>query len=371
MSDKSKSELTDLRGRIDAIDIELLRLLSERLEAARSIGRLKAATGARVLDTSREFDVLDRLIRANRSGDLRDKDLLRIYGNIISAARELQRSESADATAPLLYAVFGKPIGHSLSPLMHSAAFWATGYKGTYIAVEANDASQIANGIKAMGIKGGSVTIPHKTTVIPHLDEIDQTAEKIGAVNTIVNKDGKLKGYNTDSVGLVRALNDKADLDGKEVLLMGAGGAARAAVVGIQEAGGRVTICNRSEERGTQMADELSCNIQPFEKLAQLKTDILINATPVGMTPNEDASVVPVNILRKGMLVMDLVYNPIQTRLLKDAAGAGCDTIDGSEMFVYQGARQFELWTGLEAPVDIMRLFVRAALKDRKNMSDQ
>jgi shikimate dehydrogenase len=363
MSDPSKTELAVLRDRIDAIDAELVELINERLAAARSIGRLKAVSGTGVLDARRELGVLERLLDANPGGDLGNSDLLRIYQSIISAARGLQRDGSREIDSPELYAVFGNPVGHSLSPMMHAAAFWATGYNGTYFAVEVQSADQITSGIKALEIRGGSVTIPHKISVIPFMDALDETARKVGAVNTILNQDGKLKGFNTDCHGVVRALSDRIDLPGKKVTLVGAGGAARAAAVGIQDAGGQVTICNRTAKSGARMADELYCSFQPLDKLSQLATDILINATPVGMTPAEDASVVPEDTLRADMLVMDLIYSPIQTRLLKDAAAAGCDTIDGSEMFIYQGACQFELWTGLDAPVDIMRLFVHAALK--------
>ena len=363
MPDKSKTELAILRDRIDAVDIELLELLNERLAAARSIGRLKAASGTGILDTGRELAVLQRLIAANPQGELGNSDLLRIYKSIISAARGLQHKGSGKIDCPELYAVFGNPVGHSLGPIMHAAAFWAAGYNGTYFAVEVRSADQITSGVRALGIRGGSVTIPHTISVIPLMDELDETARKVGAVNTILNQDGKLKGFNTDCHGVARALSDNMDLTGKKVVLVGAGGAARAAAVGIQDAGGQVAICNRTGKSGSRMADELNCSFYPLDKLSQLTADILIHATPVGMTPAADESVVPEDALRPGMLVMDLVYSPIQTRLLKDAAAAGCDTIDGSEMFIYQGACQFELWTGLDAPVDIMRLFVHAALK--------
>jgi len=363
MPEKSGYALAALRDRIDAIDNNILQLLNDRLDAARSIGRLKAKCGKRVLDSSREVAVLDRLMRANREGDLADGDLLCIYKNIISTARRLQQTATAPARAPSLYAVFGHPVGHSLSPLMHRAAFWATGDDGTYFAVEAESPEHITNGIRALGIRGGSVTLPYKTAVMAHLDDVDQTARKIGAVNTILNQHGRLKGWNTDSEGVVSALQAVTGLSNKDVVVVGAGGAARAAAAGIQEAGGQVTICNRTASHGVRLAEELGCSFSPLESLPGRGADILIHATPVGMAPQKSESVIPAAVLRRGMLVMDLVYTPMQTRLLRDAAAAGCETIDGSEMFVRQGARQFELWTGKAAPVDIMRLFVHAALK--------
>ena len=367
MSDKSKSDITDLRDQIDAIDVEIFNQLSKRLTVAKSIGLNKAKSDTCVLDIRREYEVLKKVLAANSDDALANSDLLQIYRSLISASRKLQQKETPRIEAPALFAVFGNPIGHSLSPLMHAAAFWATDYNGNYFPVEAKTASQISNGIKAFGLKGASVTIPHKTSVIQHLDELDETARKTGAVNTIVNQNEKLQGFNTDGTGVVRALNGAIDISEKNVVLVGAGGAARAAAVGIKDAGGFVTICNRNDENGARLADELNCRYISFGKLLQFDIDILINATPVGMTPFEDVSVVPAEVFRKGMLVMDMVYNPIQTKLLKDAAEAGCETIDGSEMFIHQGALQYELWTGMEAPVDIMRLFVHAALKDRKN----
>ena len=365
MPDTLKTDLADLRDRIDRVDIRILEQLRERLAVSRSIGLAKAKSRARILDTRREYDVLKKVLASNFDGALADSDLLQIYKSLISASRKLQQRKARKAEAPALFAVFGDPIGHSLSPLMHTAAFWASGYNGTYFPVEVKSASQIATGIEAFGLKGGSVTIPHKTAIIPYLDELDEIAQRTGAVNTIVNQNEKLKGFNTDCAGVVRALSDIIDLKGKSVALVGAGGAARAAAVGIKGSGAHVTISNRTEENGARLAGDLNCRFISIEKLSQLDADILINATPVGMTPFEDGSVVPAEVFRKGMLVMDMVYSPIQTRMLKEAAKAGCDTIDGSEMFIYQGALQFELWTGMEAPVDIMRLFVQAALQDR------
>ena len=249
---------------------------------------------------------------------------------------------------------------------MHNAAFWATGYNGTFMAVESKESGNIVSGIKALGIQGASITIPHKETVVSKLDELDPQAKKMGAVNTIVNRNGKLKGYNTDGEGLLRALRTKTEIQNTHFVILGAGGAARAAAFSISAAGGTVTICNRSAMSGGHLAAELKCKYIRIEELTMVESDVLINTTPVGMSPNEGVSVVPSGVLHSGMIVMDVVYNPLRTRLLLDAAAAGCETIDGSEMFIHQGARQFEIWTDLEAPVDIMRLFVHAALEDRK-----
>jgi shikimate dehydrogenase len=371
MPEKTRPALTELRDRIDAIDSRILQLLNERLDAARSIGRLKAKEGKKVLDASREAAVLARLVRANREGDLADIDLLGVYKSIIRAARRLQHKAALRARTPSLYAVFGNPVGHSLGPLMHQAAFWATGCDGAYFAVEAEAPEQITNGIRTLGIRGGSVTLPFKTAVMSCLDDVDDTARKIGAVNTILNQHGRLKGWNTDGEGVVKALQTVTGLSNKSAVVVGAGGAARAAIAGIQSAGGRVIVCNRTASHGARLAKAFGCRFELLESLPDMRVDILIHATPVGMTPRKTESLIPAEALRPGMLVMDLVYTPRKTRLLREAAAAGCDTIDGSEMFIRQGARQFELWTGMAAPVDVMRLFVHAALKEKRGVGDQ
>jgi shikimate dehydrogenase len=194
------------------------------------------------------------------------------------------------------------------------------------------------------------------------LDEVEETARRIKAVNTIVNTAGRLQGYNTDVSGAIRALKEKTPLAGRAVAILGAGGAARSVAFGIVAEGGRVTIFNRAAGRGAKLADELQAE---FRLLSDFKADpyeIMVNATPLGMTPRADEMPVAVEKLRPGLVVMDIVYNPLKTRLLREAAGAGCTTIDGLSMFVHQGARQFELWTGVKAPVDIMRMTVEAEL---------
>jgi shikimate dehydrogenase len=194
------------------------------------------------------------------------------------------------------------------------------------------------------------------------LDEVEETARRIKAVNTIVNANGRLQGYNTDVSGAIRALKDKTPLTGRAVAILGAGGAARAVAFGILAEGGRVTIFNRAAERGAKLADELQAEFRPLSEFKADPYTIMVNTTPVGMTPRADATPVAAETLRPGLVVMDIVYNPLKTRLLREAACAGCTTVDGLSMFVHQGAQQFELWTGLKAPVDIMRMAVEAEL---------
>ncbi|MBR9980638.1 MAG: shikimate dehydrogenase [Desulfatitalea sp.] len=266
-------------------------------------------------------------------------------------------------TRTRLFGVIGAPVGHSLSPAMHNAALQAMGYGAVYLAFHVTDPAGALAGMRALGIGGLSITIPHKVAIIDSLDELDPLAHRIGAVNTVVPRDGLLIGFNTDCFGAVAALKETIDPAGQQVALLGAGGAARAVGFGLMDAGARVTLFNRSAGRGDDLARTLGVDCHPLNELRHHQADILINTTSLGMRPETARTPVPPNCLRPGMVVMDIVYNPLETRLLRDARAAGCDTIDGVAMFVYQGARQIELWTGRTAPVDIMRRAVLAGLK--------
>jgi shikimate dehydrogenase len=261
-----------------------------------------------------------------------------------------------------LYGIIGYPIGHSLSPAMHNSAFAEKGINAVYVAFETEDPEGALKGVRALGIGGVSVTIPHKSLVIPFLDEVDDMARKIGAVNTIVNNKGSLAGYNTDAAGALRALRKKVSLDGKSCLLIGAGGAARAIGFILSEKGVKVSICNRSADRGEALAKDLGCRFIPLDYIGDAKSDILINTTSVGMSPDIDQCLVSDNVLREGMAVMDIVYNPLETKLLSIAKNRGCVTIDGLEMFIQQGVEQFKLWTGIEPPVQVMTDAVKKML---------
>jgi len=261
-----------------------------------------------------------------------------------------------------VYAVLGNPVAHSLSPVMHNSAFSKVGYNGVYLALQVDDIAGAVSGIKALGIKGASITIPHKVTVMAHLDEIDDMAGKIGAVNTIVNREGVLTGCNTDCAGAIKALAEKTTIKDKDVAIIGAGGAARAIGFGIVSEGGRVTALNRSIDRGKALARDLGGEFCPLSTPEKAKCQILINTTPIGMTPDIGALPVKREVLKKDMVVMDIVYNPLKTRLLEEAEDIGCLTIGGIFMFVYQGAIQFELWTGEKAPFDVMKQAVLDSL---------
>jgi shikimate dehydrogenase len=261
-----------------------------------------------------------------------------------------------------VYGVLGNPIQHSLSPVMHNAAFEASGVNALYVAFESSDLKGSIDGMRALGIYGMSVTIPFKTSVIPHLDALEPLAERIGAVNTIVNKHGRLKGYNTDGLGAMKALQAKMNLEGQRCVLVGAGGAARGIGFMAREMGMELVIVNRSADRGLALADFLECPFVPLDRIREIRANILIQTTPVGMFPHEDASPLPDDVFQKEMLVMDAIYNPIETHLLKTARARGCATISGLEMFIHQGAEQFRLWTGITPPMDVMRAVVKDAL---------
>jgi shikimate dehydrogenase len=264
-----------------------------------------------------------------------------------------------------LYGVIGDPISHSLSPVMHNSAFSHLGYNAAYLAFNVKDVAAAVSGVRGLGIKGLSVTIPHKITIMDYLDEMDDDAVKIGAVNTVVNKDGYLYGYNSDCLGAINALREKTEIKGKNVVLVGAGGAARAIGFGILSEGANLTIVNILEDEGTILAKDLGVEYYHLSDFNKVDYQILINATPVGMTPDTGSMPVKKEELKEGAVVMDIIYNPLKTRLLTEAENLGCAIIDGVSMFVYQGVSQFESWTGKKAPVDIMRSTVLDALSNR------
>lgn len=266
-----------------------------------------------------------------------------------------------------LYGVIGNPVRHSLSPIMHNGAFRRLGWNAVYLAFEVKDVEEALRGVRGLGVRGVSVTIPFKTEVLPFLDKIEGLAKKIGAVNTIVNRRGQLIGYNTDSKGALEALEQKIDLGGKRVALLGAGGAARAIGFGLKERGLRLIVVNRSKERGRALGEELRCDYLPVSSLARMKAgeleaDVIINATSLGMYPRDGETPVSKKLLKKGMLVMDIVYEPLQTRLLREAKEKGCVTVDGLEMLIRQGIAQFEIWTGGRPEIGKIRKDLRMAL---------
>ena len=265
--------------------------------------------------------------------------------------------------------VIGNPIEHSLSPAIHNAAFQKLGLNFVYLAWRVEAIGDAIRGLRALGnFRGASVTIPHKVAAMPFLDEVDAMARHIGAINTIIVEEGRLIGSNTDATGALRALKEgKAPLNGESVVMLGSGGAARAiAFVLAAEAGiRRLHWLGIEEQERRNLAADLKTKtgltvLNAHLDEASLKTvlseaRVLIHCTPVGMAPKIGISCVPVHLLHPDLTVMDIVYNPRETQLLADAKAAGCGTIPGLEMFLFQAAAQFERWTGRSAPLNVMR----------------
>jgi len=265
-----------------------------------------------------------------------------------------------------IYGILGRPVAHSLSPAMHNAAFRRLGVNAVYVAFPVTDLRQAVAGLRGLGIGGVSVTIPFKEEIIPLLDELDPDAAQIGAVNTVVNRKERLVGYNTDWLGAVKALKEKTSLSGEHILILGAGGAARALAYGILKAGGRVTVTDLDQPRARALARDLKVEAVPLETLAQCPATILVNATPLGMAPDVEGIPIEPELLDRLALVMDIVYRPLTTRLLKEAQSRGCATIDGLQMLIHQATAQFELWTGKPAPLQTMSRAAYQALGEKK-----
>ena len=284
-------------------------------------------------------------------------EAMNLAGNGIHRGGKL--SIPADAQ---LFCLLGNPVKQSHSPLMHDAALCRMKIAGKYLPFCIQDIASAVRGMRETGMRGASVTIPFKVAVMAHLDEVDSDALAIGAVNTIVNDNGRLKGFNTDWIGLVQSLREVTDIKGRVFAILGAGGTARAAVFGIQREDGIPVIVNRNVARGESLAREWACPFYPLTELGMVRADCLVNTTPVGMMPSTDESPVSGAILVNYRWVMDVIYNPLKTRLMRDAEKAGCITIPGLGMFVHQGAEQIRLWTGQEAPRELMKQVVMERL---------
>jgi shikimate dehydrogenase len=276
-----------------------------------------------------------------------------------------------------VFGVFGDPIGHSLSPAMHNVAFSALQMDCIYHAfrVRPEKLEKAILGAEAMGFGGLNLTVPLKETALK-LDCIkpDPLAEKIGAINTIVfEKAGEITGYNTDGLGAKKALLESAvEIKGSRIVVAGAGGAARAIAFQLAADDAEITIINRTEERAIELARDISAAALPGRitgtglsgiKNLLRETDVLINTTTLGMHPNTDTAIATVEELHSDLIVFDIVYNPLETRLLREAKAAGAKTVSGVLMLVYQGAEAFKLWTGIEPPVELMKKTVLEALQ--------
>ena len=278
-------------------------------------------------------------------------------------------------TQTQLCGLLGNPVEHSLSPAIHNAAFAHLGLNFVYLAFPVEDVEEAIRGIKALGnLRGFSVTIPHKVAVMSHLDDIELTARHIGSVNTIVKENGKLTGYNTDASGALLALAQAGvTLNQNKVMILGSGGAARAIAfaIAVKEAVQELTILGIDEKERHSLVQDLREKTSVKVKHGPISEEtlgeglpeiqVLIHCTPIGMFPKVTESCVPQHLLHPAMTVMDIVYNPLETRLLREAREKGCTVIRGVEMFVNQAVGQFERWTGQSAPLPVMR----AVLEER------
>ncbi|MGA8152774.1 MAG: shikimate dehydrogenase [Terriglobales bacterium] len=276
----------------------------------------------------------------------------------------IYRIEQVDA-ATRVYAVAGDPVAHSLSPAIMNAALRRETVNGVYLALHAKTLKDLLGCVRDIPIHGLSITMPYKQAILSHLDNTDSHTTKIGACNTVVRaQDGKLYGFNTDTTGVVRPLQQRLSLEKAKILVLGAGGAARAAVFGLKERGAEVYILNRSAGPAQKLARSARARVIKRADLKKLSFDVIINATPVGMGNTRESPLNENEI--KARYIFDMIYDPVETRLIKMAKAAGVEVIPGVEMFVQQAARQFEIWTGKPAPADEMMRVVSKALEERQ-----
>ncbi len=248
-------------------------------------------------------------------------------------------------------AVIGFPLGHSLGSIWHAEVYQMLGVDAEYIKDEGEDIAELVERVRNKPYGLTAVTIPHKETIISLLDVVDDDAKEIGAVNTVINRDGILTGYNTDIYGVKYALRE-VDLAGKNVMVLGAGGAARAVMYVLKKGGANIMCVNRTRGRAEKLIGEFGGKVLDFDEVEPDEIDLIINTTPIGMSPNTNVSPLPKDFLRSYHIVFDIVYNPVDTKLLQDAKEIGAKTIFGLDMYIAQGLRQVELWLGGELDLD-------------------
>jgi 3-dehydroquinate dehydratase/shikimate dehydrogenase len=277
--------------------------------------------------------------------------------------RSTYRIEQVDA-ATRVYGVAGDPVSHSLSPAIMNAALRRENVNGVYVALHARALKDLLACVREMPIHGLSITMPYKEAILKHLDNTDSHTAKIGACNTVVRaQDGKLYGFNTDATGVIRPLEQRITIEKARILVLGAGGAARAAVYGLKERGAEVYILNRSAGPAQKLARSARARIMKRAEVKKASFDVIINATPVGMGNTRESPLNDNEI--NARYLFEMIYDPAETRLVKMAKERGLQIIPGLEMFVHQAARQFEIWTGKPAPWDEMLRVVTLALQER------
>ncbi len=343
------------------------------------------STGADIIKIATSANKLSDNLKILRLVKKRDQDMIGIcmgqtgeisrilaplYGSYLTFASLQKGRESAPGQIPAetlkniyrindlnpqcnIYGIIGNPVNKSKGYILHNCLFKLYSLNNIYLNFQVNDLEDFTGNFPDM-LSGFSVTMPHKQNIMHYLDKTDPVAEKIGAVNTVVNRDGKLTGYNTDMTGAIKALLSKTEIKNRSVTILGAGGAAKAIASGIIEEGGKLTILNRTVEKADLLAQDLNCNSGPIAEFKKIRTDILINITSVGMHPDTSESPVDTSLVRE-MVVFDAIYNPAKTRLLKEAEKNNCIIISGMEMFINQSAEQFRLWTGIQPDTNLLR----------------
>ncbi|MFT5697408.1 MAG: shikimate dehydrogenase [Desulforhopalus sp.] len=284
-------------------------------------------------------------------------------------------------TKTTLYVLLGNPLDHTISPPMHNLAFEKLSMDSCYLPVEVSpeDLGTVFKGLSKMNVGGLNVTIPHKIGIMGFLDELDPVAATIGAVNTIRIEGGKSKGFNTDGEGFIQSLEEESGISVKDksFFIIGCGGAARAISMTLAFKGAaKIYLCNRTAEKAESLATEINGKIRPCAEVvtsakadqekALLHCDVLVNSTSIGMHPNVNVLPIDEALLRKELIVADIVYNPRETKLLQVAKAKGCTTVPGLGMLLYQGVAAFKLWTGVEPPVKEMRKKIQQLMEQKK-----
>jgi 3-dehydroquinate dehydratase/shikimate dehydrogenase len=372
---RTPPDLAEIHARLSktgAAIVKVTALANHILDTAAVLRLLKQATRPTIAISMGPRGVLTRILAPKfgafltyaAPGDGREAGPGQIT---ISQMRDLYRVGRI-GPATQVYGVIADPVGHSLSPRIHNAAFAEIGIDAVYLPLWVEgDPAAFVQAMREFAFDGYSITIPHKQTVMRAADEIEPVARRIGAINTIQRQaDGRLFGTNTDwtaGMASIEAVVGAGWLRGKRALVMGAGGVGRAMTFGLKDRGADITLADIDPARATALAREVGARTIGVGDVAGQTCDILLNCTPIGMHPRTDASPAPRQMLREGMVVYDAVYNPLQTRLLKEAGAAGCRTVAGIDHFVRQAVEQFELWTGRRAPVETMRRVVVEALR--------
>lgn len=267
-----------------------------------------------------------------------------------------------------LFGIFGNPVEHSLSPVIHNHCFQNNNINAVYLAFKVTDIKRAIESIRDLNMKGVSITIPHKIDAMNYCDEIDPLAQEIGSINTIINTEGKLKGYNTDGYGAYLSLiNEDITIKNKKILILGNGGSARAIAFTLKNEGGFPIICGRNAEKAQALAHDMGT--KDFTTFSQLTINymkdihIIINTTPIGMAPQEEVSPINEDLFNESHIVFDIIYSPHNTVLLKNAEKKNCTIVHGINMLINQAIKQFDIWTNVKPPVEDLLNLVQKHLK--------